>query len=163
MDPLITVITVSLNSEKTILNCLESLNSQTYSNYEHLIIDGESKDKTIEIIQSFSSNKIRLISEKDNGIYDALNKGIELSQGDVIGFVHSDDFLASPLIIAEIVKKISDKNLDGVYGDLYYVQKNNVNTNKLQMFVLVLVINQNTQDSMRESIAAKLSVNGNSK
>jgi glycosyltransferase involved in cell wall biosynthesis len=121
MDPLITVITVSLNSEKTILNCLESINSQTYSNYEHLIIDGESKDKTIEIIQGFSSNKIRFISEKDNGLYDAMNKGLRHSKGEIIGFLNSDDIFFSKNILEIISKKMKDEKIDATYGDLLIV------------------------------------------
>ena len=98
MEPLITVITVCFNSEKTIINCLESVKSQTFKNYEHLIIDGNSSDKTVEIIKNFNNEKIRLISEKDDGIYDAMNKGLKNSRGKILGILNSDDMFYSCLL-----------------------------------------------------------------
>ena len=123
----VSIITACYNSTSTIEKTIESLAAQTYINIEYIVIDGKSKDDTIALIEKHEDVISHWISEKDKGIYDALNKGIKLSNGDVLGFVHSDDLLASPLIVSEIVEKISKENLDGVYGNLNYVQKSNVN------------------------------------
>ena len=91
--PLISIITVCFNSEKTIANTIESVINQKYQNIEFIIIDGKSTDETFNIIQKYKANITKIISEKDNGIYDAFNKGLELATGDLIGFVNSDDLL----------------------------------------------------------------------
>ena len=118
----LTLITATYNSENTILDCLRSVALQDYGQIEHLIIDGKSNDNTLSIIENFKFNKTenRVISEKDKGIYDALNKGIAMASGDIVGFVHSDDFLSTPHILSRIVKSF-DENTAGVYGDLDYV------------------------------------------
>ena len=125
----VSIITATYNSAHVIKACLDSILSQDYKNIECLVIDGKSTDKTIEIVlkKKLKHSSINIVSEPDKGIYDALNKGTQIAKGDIIGFVHSDDFLASPQIISEIVEKIIKENLDGVYGDLYYVNKNNTN------------------------------------
>lgn len=125
----VSVITATYNSAESVKSSIDSVLNQNYNDIEYLIIDGKSSDSTLLIIKELANNfnEVNLFSEKDKGIYDALNKGIKLSKGDVLGFVHSDDLLASPLIISEIVEKISKENLDGVYGNLNYVQKLNVN------------------------------------
>ena len=118
----ISIIVATYNSSKTIRSCLDSIFNQNYSNIEINLIDGKSSDNTLDIVKNYNRKiPIKIISEKDNGIYDALNKGIYSSIGDVIGFVHSDDILASSTIFSEIIKKISLENFDGVYGDLQYV------------------------------------------
>jgi len=91
----ITIITATYNSAKTIADCIASVNSQTYQNIEHIIIDGASTDNTLKIIESLPGRVTKIVSEPDNGIYDAMNKGIKLATGDVIGFLHSDDMLAN--------------------------------------------------------------------
>ena len=91
----VSIITACFNSEKTIKTTIESVLHQTYSNIEYIIIDGKSSDSTIEIVKEYMPlfrGRLRYISEKDNGIYDAMNKGIRLSKGDVIGIINSDDF-----------------------------------------------------------------------
>jgi len=88
----VSIITATYNSERNIAECLQSLAGQTYKNIEHIIIDGGSKDKTLDIIKSAKSVS-KYISEPDKGIYDALNKGIQMATGDVIGFLHSDDLV----------------------------------------------------------------------
>ena len=110
---------------------MESVLGQTYQNIEYIIIDGKSTDRTLRLIQEFASSdeRIRYVSEKDSGIYEALNKGIKKATGDIIGFVHSDDFLAKPEIIEDIVKCFINFNVDGVYGNLHYVSA--ANTNKV--------------------------------
>ena len=118
----ISIIVATYNSSKTIRSCLDSIFNQNYSNIEINLIDGKSSDNTLDIVKNYNRKiPIKIISEEDNGIYDALNKGIYSSTGDVIGFVHSDDILASSTIFSEIIKKISLENFDGVYGDLQYV------------------------------------------
>lgn len=123
----VSIITASYNSEESIAGCLKSCLDQNYDNINYLIIDGNSNDKTLEIVKNHQKDYpfVKIVSEKDHGIYDALNKGINLASGDIIGFVHSDDFLASKDIINNIVSMINSQNLDGVYGDLQYVDKFN--------------------------------------
>lgn len=123
---IVSIITVSLNSELNIKTCIESVLSQNYCDIEYIIIDGNSSDNTLSTIKEYqqSYSFIKLISEDDKGIYDALNKGINLASGDVIGFVHSDDFLDSNCIISDIVSIMKSKGADGVYGDLQYVKRN---------------------------------------
>ena len=102
----ISIITATYNSAKNLANCLQSVAGQDYPHIEHIVVDGGSIDGTMEIVKSFPS-VTKSISEPDKGIYDALNKGIRLATGDVIGFVHSDDMLASPNIISHIALKFS--------------------------------------------------------
>jgi len=119
----ISIITATYNSEQNIASALESVNSQTYKNLELVIIDGASKDNTISKIKETFIGDLKIISEKDKGIYDALNKGIAIATGDVIGFVHSDDFLASTELLSKIAAIFQEEKADGVYGDLQYVNK----------------------------------------
>lgn len=122
----VSIITATFNSASTIKSSVVSVLNQNYKNLEHLIIDGKSNDKTLQILNEFDDNKnIKVISEKDKGLYYALNKGVKMAEGDIIGFVHSDDFFKSNIILSEIIKKIQFQNLDGVYGDLVYVNKKN--------------------------------------
>lgn len=116
----VSIITVTYNSEKTLRNTLESIELQTYNDIEYIIIDGGSTDNTLKIINEVSTRVTRCLSESDKGIYDALNKGINLSTGDIIGFVHSDDVLARPDIIETIVGRFHETKADVVYGDLVF-------------------------------------------
>ena len=127
MDLKISIISVCYNSSKTILDTIRSVNSQSYPNIEHVFVDGLSSDNTLEIIRSNSKKKNVIISEGDSGLYDAINKGVSIASGDVIGLLHSDDLLSSPEIISDLIEKIQSENLDAVYGDLQYVDKENVN------------------------------------
>ena len=108
---------------------MNSVLNQTYSNVEYIIVDGNSKDNTKALIKSKAEENrtIKWISELDNGIYDALNKGVKMATGEVIGFVHSDDLLASESIVSKIETEFKNKNIDGIYGDLEYVNKKNTN------------------------------------
>ncbi|MDB4208811.1 glycosyltransferase [Amylibacter sp.] len=124
-DLKISIITVSLNSEKTILKAINSLKSQNYKNIEHIIIDGNSADKTLSIIEYNAKPDSIIISEGDNGIYDAINKGIKLSTGDVIGLLHSDDVFASTDILAKIAKVFDNTSIGFCYGDLEYADGDN--------------------------------------
>jgi len=121
----ISIITVTYNSEQTIRTTLDSVAKQTWHEIEHIIIDGSSSDRTLEIIKEFPHVSL-VISEKDEGIYDAMNKGIRKSSGDVIGFLNSDDWFYSDSIIAEIHNGFH-LNVDAVYGDLVFV-KNELDT-----------------------------------
>ncbi|MBK9190870.1 MAG: glycosyltransferase [Crocinitomicaceae bacterium] len=116
----ISVITVSFNSARTIRDTIESVLNQTYSDIEYIIVDGASKDDTLSIIKSYGNRISKLISEKDNGIYDAMNKGIKAATGDVIGILNSDDFYSHPDVIKNISQSFNP-NTDAVYADLVYV------------------------------------------
>jgi len=120
----ISIITATYNSAKTLEVCMNSVVDQTYDNIEYIIVDGGSTDETLNVIKSKSENhpNIFFSSEPDKGIYDALNKGISKATGDVIGFVHSDDFLSDPSIIGIIANAFRAEAIDGVYGNLHYVQ-----------------------------------------
>ena len=115
----ISVITVTKNSEKFLEENIESLSKQTYKNFEHIIIDGKSTDKTIDIIKKNSSKISKWISEPDNGLYDAMNKGIKLSEGDVIAILNSDDIYYQKAL--EIVNNYFSKydNLDFIFGSVH--------------------------------------------
>lgn len=116
----ISIITATYNAASTVANCLQSIASQTYP-AEHIIIDGASTDGTLEIISRLTPHPSRLISEKDNGIYDAMNKGIALATGDVIGILNADDFYASPDVLARVSQAFEDPAVMCCYGDLEYV------------------------------------------
>ena len=119
----ISVITVAYNSAATIADTLRTVEMQAYQNFEHLIIDGKSKDSTSEVVEANSHTRLIFISESDNGIYDAMNKGIFLATGDVIGFLHSDDLYASKEVLSKVAKAFEDPDVYAVYGDLEYVSK----------------------------------------
>jgi glycosyltransferase len=122
----ISIITACRNSSKSISSAIESVNNQTYEKIEHVFIDGLSSDDTIEKIKRVSQRNNIIVSEKDNGIYDALNKGINRATGDIIGFVHSDDFIPKNNVLQIVAKNfLEDLSLDAVYGDANYVTKNN--------------------------------------
>lgn len=123
----ISIITVVFNNSNTIRSAINSVLSQTYKDIEYIIIDGASTDSTIEIINEYRGKISTIISEKDNGIYDAMNKGIMKASGDIIGILNSDD-LYDNINILEIVAKefLIDEKLDILYGDLLYVEKNDI-------------------------------------
>lgn len=123
----ISIITATYNSEKTLRDTLVSLERQSYPDIEYIIVDGASKDATIEIVSKYCTKVSRIICEADKGIYDALNKGINAATGDVIGFLHSDDLLAYDDVIADIAKKFAETACDAVYGDLEYVSQDDIN------------------------------------
>ena len=119
----LTIITATFNSAANIAQCLQSVNSQTYTSVEHIIVDGASTDETLEIIKTTPNRVTEIISEPDKGIYDALNKGIQKATGDVIGFLHSDDRLASPGILQMIAETFQKTAADGIYGNLVFVNR----------------------------------------
>jgi len=121
----ISIITASFNSEAHIQSCLDSIAFQTYENIEHVIIDGKSTDKTLEIIDRHPFKPAKVISEKDKGIYDALNKGIKNATGDIIGFLHSDDIFENEYVIEELVSAFEESDSDLVYGNILHVHQEN--------------------------------------
>ncbi len=116
----VSIITCVYNRESTILDSICSVNSQTYPSIEHILIDGGSTDATLEIVQKHFNSRMVLASESDFGIYDAINKGILKSTGDIVGLLHSDDTYASNYTIAEIAQEFSNPELDVVYGDVAF-------------------------------------------
>tara|TARA_B100001778_G_C18561387_1_gene617926 strand:+ start:69 stop:836 length:768 start_codon:yes stop_codon:yes gene_type:complete len=121
----ITIITVCFNSELTIEDTILSIMKQDYKNIEYIIIDGKSTDSTVKIIQKYNDYIDYFISENDNGIYDAMNKGISKATGQIIGILNSDDFYPNKYILSNVVKTFIKENCDAVYGDLLYVKHNN--------------------------------------
>lgn len=118
--PIISIITVSFNAEKTIRKTIESVINQTYKNIEYIIIDGESKDNTVNIIKEFNKSINYWCSEKDYGIYDAMNKGLKIANGDFVIFLGADDIFFSDTTLEDIIEKLDDKYV--CYGDSYITQ-----------------------------------------
>lgn len=128
----ITIVTATYNSSKTIIDCINSVNAQSYQNIEQLIIDGNSNDNTIEIIKSVESRVQEIVSEYDRGIYFAMNKGIKMATGDIIGILNSDDLYIDDQVITDVADLLELTEADSLYADLYYV--NAMDTSKLQRF-----------------------------
>jgi glycosyltransferase involved in cell wall biosynthesis len=122
----ISIITVCFNSAKTIEDTIQSVLSQDYPNVEYIIVDGGSKDATLDIVKNYSNNISHFISEPDKGIYDAMNNGIALATGDVVGILNSDDVYFDSQVLSHIAKAFEVTNADAVYGDLVYVASNNL-------------------------------------
>lgn len=123
----ISIITTSYNSEKTLQDTLESILRQTYDNIELIVIDGLSTDSTVDIIKQYEvkfKGRMRWISEKDKGIYDAMNKGIKMATGDIVGILNSDDFYSSDRILEEVAASFKkDYKIDAVYGDVHFIHQ----------------------------------------
>lgn len=124
----ISVITVCYNSSNTIEKTFKSIQNQTYKNIEYILVDGGSKDSTLDIAYKYKKIINHLVSEPDDGLYDAMNKGINLATGDIIGLINSDDLFCDPDAIKKVAKVFkNDKNLESVYADLFYVNQKDVN------------------------------------
>ena len=123
----ISIITIVYNRSETVSQALESIFSQRYSNFETIVVDGGSTDGTLLVIDKYIKNINIFIAEKDDGIYDALNKGVALATGDVIGILHADDLLENNDILYKISNVFADPSIEAVYGDLVYVKSNNIN------------------------------------
>ena len=109
-------------------DCLNSVASQSHNNIEHVVIDGASTDGTLSLLNSKKDQLSILVSESDDGIYDAMNKGIKIAKGDIIGFLNSDDFYANNEVISKVVSEFKkEPSLDACYADLIYVNQNNIN------------------------------------
>jgi glycosyltransferase len=128
----ISIITATYNSEATLQDCLDSVKGQSWPFIEHIIIDGASHDKTIQIAEAYTkefscqNGTAQLFTAPDNGLYDALNKGISKATGDIVGFVHSDDILHDNLVLERIQDAFTSANADAVYGDLLYVHNKKI-------------------------------------
>jgi glycosyltransferase involved in cell wall biosynthesis len=120
----ISIITATFNSQAYLEQTIMSVLEQTYKDIEYIIVDGGSTDNTPDIINKYRSSISHFVSEKDEGIYHALNKGIALASGDVIGFLHSDDFYIHSNVIEHVAQAFKTKDTDGVYGNLYFVDQN---------------------------------------
>ena len=123
----VSIITVVRNNKETVKNAIDSVLGQTYKNIEHIVVDGASTDGTVEIVRSYGDKISQFISEPDSGLYSAMNKGISLATGDVIGILNSDDFYIDDKVIQRVVKEFEEKNVDSVYADLVYVEPKNLN------------------------------------
>jgi glycosyltransferase involved in cell wall biosynthesis len=121
----ISIITVCFNSELTLEHAIRSVLSQEGIDLEYIVVDGGSTDGTSKILEQYESKIHKLISEKDDGIYFALNKGIKMATGDIIGILHSDDFYTSPRSLFMVMDKLEKTGADAVYGDLQYVNRDN--------------------------------------
>lgn len=121
----VSIITVVFNSKNTIEHTIESVLSQNYKNIEYIIIDGGSTDGTVDIIKKYENRLAYWVSEPDDGLYDAMNKGIKAATGDIVGILNSDDIYADGSVIEETVNIISKEKVDTCYGDLVYVDKDN--------------------------------------
>ena len=125
----VSIITVTFNADKTIGDTIRSVLNQSYQDIEYILVDGASIDNTINIIQSFadSDQRIMWISEIDNGLYDAMNKGIKMATGDFVGILNADDFFSSNDVIASVVDAFKENSeIDAIYGDVQFISPNNL-------------------------------------
>ena len=125
----ISIVTATYNSGKTVRDTFKSVLMQNYDNYELIVVDGGSKDDTVEIIRHYEpifKGRMKWISEPDRGIYDAMNKGIAMATGDAVGILNSDDFYTSNGILKMVAGAMKNKNIDAVYGDVHYVHDNDL-------------------------------------
>lgn len=121
----ISIITATYNSAQTLGQTIESVIRQTYPDIEYIVVDGASTDGTQQIVQRYESQlrgKMKWLSEKDGGIYDAMNKGIQMATGDIVGILNSDDYFTSDDIIERAADAFNDKNIDAVYGDIHFIR-----------------------------------------
>jgi len=128
----ISIITVSHNSVATIEDTIKSVINQNYPDWEYVIIDGGSTDGTLEIIKKYQDKITKIISEPDQGIYDAMNKGIKLATGDIVGIINSDDFYINENVLSKVVFEFSYDDIGAVYGDIVLVD--NIKTDKIVRF-----------------------------
>ncbi len=124
--PLITIVTPSYNQGRFLEEAIQSVLNQDYPNIEYLVIDGGSTDNTMNVLAKYCNHDIKYISEPDDGIYDAMNKGIALAKGQIIGILNADDMYYSSGVIALVASVMSDDCIDSCYGDLLYVKRNNI-------------------------------------
>ena len=125
----ISIITATYNSADVLSEALESIRMQTYRNIEHILVDGNSRDGTHDLLREYAESvdySVRIISEDDKGVYDALNKGIRISSGDVIGFLHSDDFWKDPQLLEKVASSFDSEDIKGCYGNVIFVSRQDV-------------------------------------
>ena len=122
----VSIITVVYNNAQTIRDAIDSVLTQTYKDIEYIIIDGASTDGTIDIVKSYGDKITKFISEPDKGLYDAMNKGIALATGDIVGILNSDDFYIDEFVCEKVIKEFEEKKVDSVYADLVFVKPENL-------------------------------------
>lgn len=125
----ITIITAAYNSGATLRDTMESVLRQTYADYEYIVVDGASTDRTGELVRRYEprfGGRLRFICEPDRGVYDAMNKGIALAQGDVVGLLNSDDFYTTDTVLERVAEAFREDGTDAVYGDVHYVNPRNL-------------------------------------
>ncbi len=125
----ISVITVTWNSASTLRHTMESVLEQDYAQMEHIIVDGASSDGTMDIVRELEpryAGRLRYVSEADNGLYDAMNKGLSMAQGEVVGFLNSDDFYSAPDVLSTVAAEMQREGVDAVYGDIHYVHEDDL-------------------------------------
>ena len=123
----VSIITSCYNRVNTIQGAIESVLAQDYPDIEYIIVDGLSNDGSMDVINQYKGKVAKIVSERDHGMYEAINKGIRLATGDIIGLVHSDDFLYDSHVISDIVKEFENTNADFVYGDGVFVNATDIN------------------------------------
>ena len=121
LQPTFSIITITYNAVRLVEQTLLNVLSQSYPNIEYIVIDGGSTDGTVDIIRRYESGLAYWVSEPDKGIYDAMNKGIRMATGDVVGLLNSDDFYTSNDVLEHVARALSDPNVDAIYGDIHYV------------------------------------------
>lgn len=125
---MISIITATFNSAKTLKDTIQSVLRQTNKDFEYLIVDGGSTDETIDIVKSYESEfsgRLKWVSEKDKGIYDAMNKGIKMASGDVVGILNSDDYFTSDDILQAVDNAFKSHEIDAIYGDIHFIRDGN--------------------------------------
>jgi glycosyltransferase involved in cell wall biosynthesis len=128
----VSIITVSSNSCKTLKGTIDSVLSQTYPDIEYIIIDNASNDGTVDLVKSYNNKIAKFISEPDHGIYNAMNKGIKIATGDIVGILNSDDFFCDDYVIEKVAASFNDQHIDAVYGDVRFIDP--FNTQKTLRF-----------------------------
>ncbi|HEB75853.1 MAG TPA: glycosyltransferase [Nitrospirae bacterium] len=123
----VSIITVVYNGAENIEDSVRSVIGQTHKDIEYLVIDGGSTDGTLDILRRYEDGITKIVSEPDNGIYDAMNKGLGMASGDIVGILNSDDLYADNRVIENVVEHFSEKRVDSCYGDLVYVDRRNTN------------------------------------
>ncbi|MFK7810066.1 MAG: glycosyltransferase family 2 protein [Saprospiraceae bacterium] len=126
----VSIITATYNRVDTLKDTLESVLSQDYPNIEHIVIDGGSTDGTLELLEKYKGPTFKVKSESDKGVFDALNKGLAMATGDIVGFLHSDDFFASKNIISQVVDNMTSYQVDAVFGDVLFVDAKDISNRK---------------------------------
>ena len=121
INPIFTVITVCYNSEKTIKKCLDSVSSQSFNDYEHIVIDGASSDSTLDILETYCSSNMKFFSRSDDGIYDAMNNGIARARGKYIAILNSDDFFAHEFVLQSVFNCFEEFSADVVYSGISFI------------------------------------------
>lgn len=125
----ISIITATYNSGATLRDTMRSVLAQNFQDWEHIVVDGNSKDDTVSIIKELEpqyGGRLKWVSERDHGIYDAMNKGLRIATGDVVGLLNSDDFFSSPEVLSRINGEFTGNDIDAVYGDIHFVEVDNL-------------------------------------